>query len=263
MSYKTLFDTRLAGTFKTAVKLLAEYPKSAAAMLKVSAHEVKAEKLRSKWFDQGVSVPPLLIVSTTNDCNLQCKECYSACREKTAPLSKERIVTLLNEASAAGCSTVLLTGGEPLLAHDWMESVAAHKELLGLVFTNGTLFDENWYSYFSTYRNIIVLFSVEGLPERTDDCRGPGVTEKINAAMDEMQKRRIPFGISVTTGSHNIDEVTAESFINPYIELGCRLVIHVEYVPMGANEEFLPLSADDKKSLSAYCKHLLHMMRVE
>ncbi|MCL1807887.1 MAG: radical SAM protein [Oscillospiraceae bacterium] len=256
MSYKTLFDTQIAKTFKTAVKLLAATPKSAAAMLKISAHQAKAKKLRNQWLEKGVSVPPLLIVSTTDDCNLQCKECYSACREKTVPLAKERIGTLLGEASAAGCSAVLLAGGEPLLAQEWMESVAAHKELLGLVFTNGTLFDENWVDFFATHRNMIALFSVEGLPERTDDRRGSGVTDKIRAAMAEMRKRRIPFGISVTTGSHNIGEVTEEGFINPYIEAGCRLVIHVEYVPMGDNEAFLPLSPNDKHRLSEYCAQI-------
>jgi MoaA/NifB/PqqE/SkfB family radical SAM enzyme len=169
-------------------------------------------------------------------------------------MKRERIEELLNEASAAGCSTVLLAGGEPLLAPDWMDSVAEHKELLGLVFTNGTLLDEGWLSFFAAHRNMIPLFSVEGSPERTDNRRGSGVTEHIKTVMAKMVQSKIPFGISVTTGSHNIDEVTAESFVNPYIELGCRLVIHVEYVPMGVSEEFLPLSMEEKTRLSAYCR---------
>ncbi|MCL2703087.1 MAG: radical SAM protein [Defluviitaleaceae bacterium] len=250
-----LMDARYAGIIKKAVKILIQHPKSAAAMMKVSAHESRAKKQRGKWQEAGVSVPPVLIVSATDNCNLACKECYSAnvCREKTPELTKERIAGLLDEASAAGCSTVLLAGGEPLLARDWVYSVAEHKELLGLVFTNGQLFDGEWYGFFSANRNIVPLLSIEGSPERTDNRRGGGVTEKIKSVMAELRKRKIPFGISVTTGAHNIGEVTAGDFVDTYIELGCRLVIHVEYVPMGESDEFLPLSENDKQRLSAYC----------
>ena len=255
MNYQNIFDTHIAGTLKLATGLLSKYPKSIKALLKISAHEAKAKKIRSKWLDEGICVPPLLIVSTTQSCNLKCKGCYSAnvCRESKTELAKERIAELLDEASTVGCSTVLLAGGEPLLAPDWMNSAAEHNELLGLVFINGTLFDERWYEFFSSHRNMIVLFSVEGSHERTDGRRGSGVIEKIKAAMAELQNKKIPFGISVTTDSHNIDEVICEGFIDPYIELGCRLVIHVEYVPISENDELLPLSEIEKACLSEYC----------
>ena len=255
MKYQNLFNANIGLTFKQAIKLFAGTPKSAAAMLRVSAHEAKAAKLRKRWLEQGVSVPPLLIVSTTEACNLCCKECYAAnvCREPGKELSAERIAGILDEASAAGCSMVFLAGGEPLLSPDWLQAAAKRPELLGLVFTNGTLFDEGWFSFFDSHRNLIALFSVEGLPQRTDERRGSGVTATIKAAMAEMKKRRIPFGISVTTGSHNLDEVLSDTFFEPYIELGCSIVIHVEYVPMGTSEAFSPLSAEGKARLSAVC----------
>jgi MoaA/NifB/PqqE/SkfB family radical SAM enzyme len=255
LNYQKLFSKNLSIVFKQAVKLFAEYPKTAAAILATSAYETKAKKLRRHWHEQGVSVPPLLIIGTTDECNLQCKECYAknTCNEHKDGLPQSRIKEILNEASAAGCSTILLAGGEPLLSHNWLYSVAEHKELLGLVFTNGTLFDENWYNFFECHRNLIALFSVEGLPERTDHRRGLGISETINTVMAQMRNRKIPFGISVTTGSHNIDEVTSEEFISPYIKLGCRIVLHVEYVPVGTSADFLPLSQDEKARLAAYC----------
>jgi MoaA/NifB/PqqE/SkfB family radical SAM enzyme len=196
-----------------------------------------------------------LIVSTTEECNLRCKECYSdnICHKPGNELSQNRIKEIINEASDAGCSTVLLAGGEPLLSKNWLYSIAEHTELFGLVFTNGTLFDESWYNFFADNRNLFVLFSVEGLAKRTDDRRGLGISEKISAVMAEMKKRKIPFGISVTTGSHNFDEVTSDEFVGPYIAQGCRIVIHVEYVPMGTSDEFLPLSQEEKTRLVTYC----------
>jgi MoaA/NifB/PqqE/SkfB family radical SAM enzyme len=256
LNYQRLFSESIDLTFKQAMKMLAGYPRTAAALLKVSAHEVKAKKRRQQWQEQGVSVPPLLIVSTTDACNLECKECYSSniCRNPATELKPERIDGILDEASAAGCAAILLAGGEPLLSPDWLMAAARHQELLGLVFTNGTLFNEKWYRFFAKYRHLIVLFSIEGTPERTDRRRGAGVSEAIKKAMLEMQSRKIPFGVSVTTGSHNYSEVTADELINPYIRLGCRLVIHVEYVPMGMNTEFMPLSPDQKLRLADYCE---------
>lgn len=255
MSYNDLFDGDIAVTFAQALKMLTAYPKTAAAMMKVSAHERKAKKVRQTWREQGISVPPLLIVSTTDACNLHCKDCYSAnlCRDSKNELPAAHITGILEEASEAGCSTVLLAGGEPLMSPDWIYSAAQHPELLGLVFTNGMLFNEEWYTFFANHRNLIAMFSVEGLPERTDERRGTDVTKTIMDAMAEMRKRKIPFGVSVTTGSHNYAEVVSDAFIRPYIDLGCRVVIHVEYVPMGTNSDYLPLSQDEKAHLAVHC----------
>lgn len=255
MDYRKLFDLDIDIAFKTSAKLLAEYPKSALSLAKVMKHEAKAKERREKWYDEGVCVPPLLIVSTTDNCNLRCKECYSMCcdRKKANELPGARIKTLLNEVSDAGCSTVLLAGGEPLMSPEWILSVAEHKELLGLVFTNGTLFDESWVDFFNRERNVLPLFSIEGSPARTDDRRGDGVTAKIKAVMSELSAKKIPFGISVTTGSHNISEVTSGDFADEYIRRGCRLIIHVEYVPMSENEYFLPLTKEEKSRLAEHC----------
>ncbi len=255
VKHEALFSTHITDVFKKAKGLLAEYPQSAYAILKVSAHEAKAKKKRKKWLAKDINVPPLLIVSTTKQCNLRCKGCYSAniCREQTDEMHPERVSECLNEASSAGCSVVLLAGGEPLLSPNWLHPVAEHDELLGLVFTNGTLFNKTWIQFFASHRNMIALFSVEGSPEKTDSRRGSGVSEKIGAVMRELHKENVPFGISITTGSHNIDEVTATEFILPYIELGCRLIIHVEYVPTDESKELTALSVKEKNRLSAYC----------
>ena len=255
MNYIKLFDTQVADKLKKAMKILFKNPKSAYALTKISAHMKKAEKARNIWLNKGVTVPPLLIVSTTEKCNLRCKSCYSTdvCRENNKELSKERISTLLGEISIAGCSVILLAGGEPLLSKDWLYSVAEHKELLGLVFTNGMLLDEKWYSFFSVKRNMFLLFSIEGTPEMTDSRRGLGVHEKIEKAMKEMQKRRVPFGISITVSSCNINTVTSQSFIDGYIKLGCKLFIYVEYVPVGKENTYLPLTFEEKNWLSEFC----------
>jgi len=64
-------------------------------------------------------------------------------REKE--LGTERIISLLDEITEAGCLSLLITGGEPLLRDDFGEiyRYAKRKGLLVTVFTNGTLLKES------------------------------------------------------------------------------------------------------------------------
>ncbi len=254
-NYRTAFDKNLDISLTSGIKLLAEFPKSAKTMLHISKHEKKAKKQRDQWASQEVYVPPLAIISTTDRCNLQCKGCYSAGlgRDSINDLPKERVEQLLDEISAAGTSTILLAGGEPLLSTDWINTMAKHDELVGLIFTNGTLFNETWYDFFEAHRHMLPLFSVEGSPDKTDDRRGEGTAKSVETAMAELYQRKIPFGISITTGEHNIKEVATYDFVEQFIAKGCRVVVHVEYVPMDKNQELLALTEESKKNLATYC----------
>ena len=52
----------------------------------------------------------------TNRCNLNCSLCSCSDRDKTLELSFERIMSILLDASKAGCKSITITGGgEPLL----------------------------------------------------------------------------------------------------------------------------------------------------
>ena len=247
----------MVGAFKQAPGMLRAYPKTLAALLRISRRQAHASRLRNEWLEKGVAVPAYLIVSTTDDCNLQCKGCYSQdlrCDQGTQNvLPAKRVEELVREAFALGCSAFLLAGGEPLMAPVWMNAVARQKTMLGLVFTNGTLINEEWLDFFDARRNMIALFSLEGSAESTELRRGKGVVEKIKSGMLAMRRRKIPFGISVTTGEHNLAEVMQARFVEEYYDLGCRLVFYVEYVPTGDATGFLPLSEKEKLELADYC----------
>lgn len=255
-AYRKIFDSEFELSLKSGLAVAQDFPQSAKSLIKIAARQSKAQKLREKWAEQDIFVPPLLIVSTTDKCNLHCTGCYAAagCAEPKTALTRGQIDKVLAEAVGAGVSAVLLAGGEPLLCKDWLEAASNQPDLLGLVFTNGTLVDAAWVEWFNKNRNIIPLFSVEGMDKATDNRRGEGVSQKIFEAITALSIARIPFGISVTTGGHNIAEVTSPEFINPYLELGCRLVIHVEYVPVDESGELYILTEEEKSRLDTYCR---------
>ena len=85
--------------------------------------------------------------------------------------------------------------------------------------------------------------SIEGSRELTDERRGAGIYDKLIANMDEIKKRGLVFGASVTVTTRNYREVTSQAFLDSLAEKGCKAVIFVEYVPV--TEESRELAPTD------------------
>lgn len=251
-AYANLFSGNIDVSLKTAINILAAYPESARAFSSIGKGLKAAEKRRKELTEEGFEIPPLMIVSTTDACNLACAGCYACANHKTSndQLSDARVAGLLDEASEIGISIVMLAGGEPLLSHGWLEALGKHREMAGIVFTNGTLFDQSRREWFARHRHIIPTFSLEGGKQQTDTRRGSGVYEKVTAAMHDLHAGGVPFGISVTISSQNINSVLQDSLIKQYLQMGCRLFVFVEYVPAEPGTEPLVLSKEEKYRLN-------------
>lgn len=253
-TYKSIFAGHIDLSLKTAASILRTYPASAAAFARLGKGLRKAESARAKYAGDGVEVPPLMIVSTTEACNLACAGCYACAhgRNPKGELSGDRIAEILDEASCLGVSVVMLAGGEPLLSHGWLEALGSHDEMVGIVFTNGTLFDERRRAWFREHRHIIPAFSLEGGEAQTDARRGSGVYAQVRAAMRSLRAEQVPFGVSLTVTRGNIDSLLRDEFTEEYVREGCRLFVYVEYVPVEAGSEPLVLSKADKKRLGEF-----------
>jgi MoaA/NifB/PqqE/SkfB family radical SAM enzyme len=254
--YNLLFDDNILSVIKTGISMLRDFPDSAGTLKRFLSKLPKASKLRALWKEKGVEVPPILIVSTTEMCNLNCVGCYARTNSQKTEneVPRPQIDKLLEQAAEAGCSIVLLAGGEPLLCDDWLEATASRPEILGLVFTNGTLLDEKRADWFSSHRNMIPLFSIEGDSNATNERRGDGVAQSVGRSMERLSDRAVPFGISVTVGEHNIQDILGDGFHLQFIPLGCRLFIFPEYVPVDESSELQALTEDSKKQLQDFCR---------
>ncbi len=63
--------------------------------------------------------------------------------------------------------------------------------------------------------------SIEGEKEITDACRGAGVYDRLIANMDELHRRGLIFGASVTVTTQNIREISSASFLKQLSDRGC------------------------------------------
>ncbi len=221
-----------------AMKATLKNPKEAAFMLKFAASARKASGKRKKSEEAGEHIPPFLIASITSKCNLHCAGCYSRCNHATVDAEPVRQLTdedwlkVFDEADELGISFILLAGGEPMLRRGVIEAAATKKNILFPIFTNGTFMDERYFELFDKNRNLIPIMSIEGKKKVTDQRRGRGVYDRLIANMDEIKKRGLIFGASVTVTTENINEVTSEEFLKELSDRGCKAVIFVEYVPV-------------------------------
>ncbi len=90
-------------------------------------------------------VPLAGSIELTRRCNLNCVHCYlgppSGRASEHWELTTAQWLSILDQATEAGCLELLMTGGEPLLRPDFAAVYrhAKHNGLLITVFTNGTL----------------------------------------------------------------------------------------------------------------------------
>lgn len=176
----------------------------------------QASKKRDLAEKKGEHVPPFLIASITSSCNLHCAGCYSrandACTDSkpVSQLSGEEWAKVFSEADKLGISFILLAGGEPLIRRDVLEEAAKRKKILFPVFTNGTMIKGDMLELLHKNRNLFPVLSIEGDEKHTDKRRGEGMYRLLSSTMDEMTKKGILFGASITVTKENLGEVLSD-----------------------------------------------------
>jgi MoaA/NifB/PqqE/SkfB family radical SAM enzyme len=198
-----------------------------------------------------------LIASITSKCNLHCAGCYSRCNHATVDaepvqqLTDEDWLRVFDEADDLGISFILLAGGEPMLRRGVIEAAGKKKNILFPIFTNGTFLDDKYFDLLDASRNLIPIMSIEGKREITDARRGAGIYDRLIQNMDELQKRGLIFGASVTVTKENVREVTSEDFLNELSGRGCKAVIFVEFVPVTDESRNLAPGDEEREYLKA------------
>ncbi len=240
-----------------ALKAALSNPKQSLFFTKYAAASRAMEKRRLALAKRGDHIPTYLICSITSACNLHCAGCYSranhACNDE-APvqqLTGPEWGSIFAQASELGIGFILLAGGEPLLRPDVIRAAAEHPDILFPVFTNGTLFSEQYLALFEKHRNLVPILSMEGGEETTDERRGGGVHQQIRGLMAKLKAAGILFGTSITVTTENLEEVMSDTFLSALHEGGVRVVIFTEFVPVTEETSSLaPGDAEREKILA-------------
>ncbi|UCE21193.1 MAG: radical SAM protein, partial [Candidatus Aminicenantes bacterium] len=192
-NFRKVLNKSLGIFFKDALKATLLNPIQAYYFLRTIKWQKKAAQVRSNWGQQGIHVPPIMIFSITNRCNLQCKGCYNQALRQSPQeeMSEEKLKSVIAEAKELGISFIVIGGGEPLIRQEISDITRDFPEIIFLVFTNGLLIDDDWLTKLKGQNNFVPVISLEGYEENTDERRGKGVYERLQGIIKKIKGRGI------------------------------------------------------------------------
>ena len=187
----------------------------------------------------GVRPPGFLLVSPTKACNLHCQGCYADSGVTKEKLEWDIMDRMFDEARHLwGAPFLVISGGEPLIYRDrgkgMMDLFEKHDDCFFMMYTNGTLIDEDMARAMGRLGNISPAISVEGLRLETESRRGKGVFDRILKAMDNLRREKVFFGISMTATRDNAEKILSDEVINFFFEeMGAMFAWVFHYMPIG------------------------------
>ena len=237
------------------VPFILKHPKYIRNTTKLMKNFERCEKTRDSILkEETVMVPPILILSITHKCNLNCLGCFASAvgisssdqsKFHKKALSIDDWEGIITQARELGVYTFLIAGGEPFVFDGLLDLCKKFDDSLFLIFTNGTAIREQDFQQLKKMVNTGILVSVEGSDQMTDLRRGPGVHEKAIQTAKKLGKSGILSGISVTITNENYLYWMQEENLDMYIEDGLHMGFFTEYIPVTAD----PASAIKKDSV--------------
>ena len=205
----------------------------------VLLNEDSAEKARELGFEP----PSFITISPTGRCNLKCQGCYASdAALGGGKLDLPTFDRILREKRELwGSHFTVISGGEPLLWRDGdcdLPALAArHPDDVFMVYTNGTLVDDEMARRLADTGNVSLAISVEGFAPETDARRGRGVYAKILEAFEHLRTHGVPFGVSATALKDNWETIVSDEFVDFYFfDQGAVYAWIFQYMPIGRGQ---------------------------
>jgi MoaA/NifB/PqqE/SkfB family radical SAM enzyme len=200
----------------------------------------ESERMRPFREEHGYEPPSFLTISPTQKCNLMCKGCYAmSSSADRATLSYDVFRRILQDKRAQwGSHLTVISGGEPLIykseGKTLLDIVEEFDDCYFMMYTNGTLIDDEVAARMSELGNISPAISMEGWETETDGRRGKGVYRRIETAMDNLRRHGVLFGISVTATRQNAEVVLSDKFMDHFFgDKGAVYGWIFQYMPIG------------------------------
>lgn len=182
----------------------------------------------------GMQCPWIILFDPTSACNLHCKGCWASEYSRQLNLSYDDMNKIVTEGKELGIHAYIMTGGEPMVRKkDIIRLASEHPDCGFMLFTNGTLVDQQFCDDMRRCKNIILSMSIEGFEGATDDRRGSGVFQKVMDTMDLLRKNGLVYGTSICYTSQNYKAVTSDEFYDFLIDKGVAFSWYFHFMPVG------------------------------
>ncbi len=216
------------------------------------------ERFKLKY---GEDPPTFIVLSPTQRCNLKCIGCYaSSAADTSATIPYSYVDKVIGEIHDDwGVRFVTISGGEPFLYRSegktLLDIYRKYDDMFFHTYTNGTVVSEEIARQLAECGNVTPAVSVEGFEQETDQRRGRGTFKKILAALERLRQVGVPFGISVTATSKNVDLLLTDEFYDYYFqEQGACYMWQFQLMPIGRGKDEVELMVVPEKRVHLYRK---------
>ncbi|MFW6061321.1 MAG: radical SAM/SPASM domain-containing protein, partial [Planctomycetota bacterium] len=172
----------------------------------------------------GKVTPCTVVIEPTDRCNFSCPGCYAKSTRHGSDLPYERFEEIVQQVIDMGVTLITISGGEPFLreqADQSLTRLAAKFNRRGfLVYTNGSLIDEEVVDRLARVGNVFPAISVEGFEHQTDQRRGSGCYDQNRRIRQLCAERGVMTGFSATITRENCDAICTDAFLEKRIEEG-------------------------------------------
>jgi len=216
------------------------------------------EKYKQKY---GELPPSFIVFSPTQKCNLKCIGCYaSSAADTPATIPYPYVDKVVGEVhDSFGSRFITISGGEPFMYKSEGKTILdifqKYDDMFFLVYTNGTLINDEVAECLAKSANATPAISVEGYEKETDQRRGGGTYEKILKTFEYLRQAGVPFGISVTATSKNADLLLTDEFYDFYFQgQGACYMWQFQLMPVGRGKDEIDLMVNPNKRVQLYRK---------
>ena len=205
-------------------RLVNERPAAARAILRFVSSWVLDMYRRRDGQSAGRATPCTVVIEPTDRCNLRCPGCYAKSSADGSDLPFERMVEIVEQVIDMGVTLITISGGEPFLREKADRTITRLAERFPnqgfLVYTNGTLIDEEIAKRLGRVGNVFPAISVEGFEHQTDRRRGQGVYEQSRRVRELLAEHEVMVGFSATVTRQNAEAICSDEFIDLRIAEG-------------------------------------------
>lgn len=155
--------------------------------------------------------PSHCVWELTLKCNMRCKHCGSAAGlEREEELTTEEALRVCDDLAALGNRQITLSGGEPLLRHDW-EVLAARLSGHGIrvnMISNGYLIDDEVVQKAKDAGLVNIGVSLDGTKRTHEDIRNmPGAFDRVRRGWEACRRGGLPSSVVTCIFNWNIGEL--------------------------------------------------------
>ncbi len=182
--------------------------------------------------------PAFLMLSITNQCQLQCRGCWVQPTNPPQQLSLEQMHGIVQEANRHQSYFFGILGGEPLLHPQLLELFAANPKSYFQLFTNGLALNKELAQILARLGNVTPLISIEGMQDESKRRRGrDDMLKKSLQALRAATKAKLFTGVATSVTNKNFADLVSPSYLDLLVRKGAHYLWYYIYRPTGAHPE--------------------------